>query len=694
MERHDQDEFSVPANFFPINLVEYLMVRPVKNPLSPEITLSINLLLDTIMTELQLDPSNSKSSHRNVTTFKTNRLSRWASPITWRMRKDGWCQYNISMLHERLNSSGLCFASEFERPLPYSSHPAIRVTQVLNSGAITEPSKDDGVCTHYRCAQTILKPEEYATKHVDSCSGCVDMVADRNEVHDILLKQGTFPLVLVIDEDDEEINLHPYDDSVSYVAISHVWSDGLGNLSRNALPKCQMLRLSRYVRGLEGEDTKGILLFWLDTLCVPPDPIEQNEQILNAQEMAIALMRKTYEDARAVLVLDSWLLTHPIANIQPTEVLMRIVSSNWNTRLWTLQEGALARKLLFQFGDVAFDSELGIEDMLHERSTVPTATLHTTIVQCFEDIRALVWNDMSRPNLVALMHALKIRSTSVASDEALCLAALMKVDLAQVIKAPEEQRMRTFWSLVKEAPQWIIFYTGVKLQDPGYRWAPRSFLRPQSRLQDIRTNLPLRSQANILGQVTRDGLRVSFAGLDLHIHHVGPIQGAVFFCNDAGQYFEGTIPQEQNAEKIAGMFHHDHARFFTQMEGTSYLVMDVEGFLKANRACWRCIRGRPAVVLHVVLQHEAALSMSHCSGLLAAPSDRRSQDGSINIHGICRINISRLGTADECIKYISGLLNIPTNDFQPVSGGFQRSNGTIFPIADSIFSSSPSWCVD
>jgi len=73
-------------------------------------------------------------------------------------------------------------------------------------------------------------------------------------------------------------------------------------------------------------------------------------------------MRRTYESARKVLVLDSELEVASI-DTSPEELLMRISCCGWMRRLWTLQEGALAKELFFQFkeraamiGDLAAES--------------------------------------------------------------------------------------------------------------------------------------------------------------------------------------------------------------------------------------------------------------------------------------------------------------------------------------------------
>ncbi|KAF8539878.1 hypothetical protein BDD12DRAFT_70155 [Trichophaea hybrida] len=96
-------------------------------------------------------------------------------------------------------------------------------------------------------------------------------------------------------------------------------TSGLGNVQRSALPHCQMLHPSNLKRNLPGK-APNIHLFWIDAICCPPDSAGKNE----AQELAIGKMRETYENAREVLVLDSWLQSQNIENLADTEILTRI----------------------------------------------------------------------------------------------------------------------------------------------------------------------------------------------------------------------------------------------------------------------------------------------------------------------------------------------------------------------------------
>lgn len=260
---------------------------------------------------------------------------------------------------------------------------------------------------------------------------------------------------------------------MSYVAISHVWSDGIGNLQRNALPRCQLLRLSNLVRSLQG-DYSNIVLFWVDTICVPPDAAGLDE----AQQLALSLMRRTYEDATTVLVLDSWLLSNTCTDKAHVETLLRIFSSTWNTRLWTYQEGALAKAIHFQFSDAAYDLDHGVEEFEASTELITDFTMARPLRERHHDIRGFRKLDIGiHDKLHAVAAALHDRTTSVASDEALCLAVLLNLDVSEIARTEPELRMQKFWRMLPTIPESIVFSSSPTLDVDGLRWAPRTFLR-------------------------------------------------------------------------------------------------------------------------------------------------------------------------------------------------------------------------
>lgn len=82
----------------------------------------------------------------------------------------------------------------------------------------------------------------------------------------------------------------------------------------------------------------------MDTLCVPATDGP-------SKVLAIAWIEKVYKKAMAVLVLDRDLTS--MKDLSDIERAVRIAASPWWTRLWTVQEGAFAKELYFQFQDRA-----------------------------------------------------------------------------------------------------------------------------------------------------------------------------------------------------------------------------------------------------------------------------------------------------------------------------------------------------
>lgn len=120
-----------------------------------------------------------------------------------------------------------------------------------------------------------------------------------------------------------------HDGSVPSVALSHVWSDGLGNVTSNQLPACRLPFLQRMLwqcnypmhlypgnpmqEGLkgyigyvqrEGKHRSFVALwhalipaFWIDTFGIPRDGV-------SSKRSAIRMMSRIYSEAEKALVLD------------------------------------------------------------------------------------------------------------------------------------------------------------------------------------------------------------------------------------------------------------------------------------------------------------------------------------------------------------------------------------------------------
>jgi hypothetical protein len=72
--------------------------------------------------------------------------------------------------------------------------------------------------------------------------------------------------------------------------------------------------------------------------------------------------------------------------------------------------------------------------------------------------------------------ALCSRTTSWLSDEAVCLAIILGMDVGKVQEAQGQNRMKTLASMWQEAPSELAFRGLKRMQGDGFGWMPQSFL--------------------------------------------------------------------------------------------------------------------------------------------------------------------------------------------------------------------------
>ncbi|KIV83932.1 hypothetical protein PV11_05914 [Exophiala sideris] len=283
----------------------------------------------------------------------------------------GWCQGEVTTELRRFNMTYLLYLSMIDRHGLDQDHSTCEANR--------------------RCRANQVDFARYRTKHVPTCSGknCIFMGPPMQEVGRVLC-EGDIPLITL------EKSTQPYTIKVSrafkdnksadnYVAISHVWSEGLGNPYENTLPLCQLERLQSLVNSVYSSSDQNNMPFWIDTISVPLVP--------EMKAFAIASMDRVYAGARGVLVLENS-LQRSRADASDIELLVRIGHSVWRTRLWTYQEGRLAQELWIQFQDRA----------VNMRSLFQTQERYLKAVEILN--QESIDNTVSHPNLVQLARAL------------------------------------------------------------------------------------------------------------------------------------------------------------------------------------------------------------------------------------------------------------------------------------------------
>ena len=357
-----------------------------------------------------------------------------------------------------------------------------------------------------------------------------------------IVESGGIPLISIWNA-----NLEPYDNDprivryepgrMKYVALSHVWADGLGNPDRNAIHRCQILflavALTRF--GVSGtrdpnspyywKEGDGRLYFWLDTICVPLGP-------LSVRQAAIRSISRVFSEAEATLVLSHDLRRTKSPNTA-LETVTRILVSNWTRRLWTYSEAMLSKSLAFKFGgewqwlsralsdleeQEAQDPRLrflgatkglrgavktpwtfanNLSDFVDQENRKLLPTQASAIV-CLEKIRSFA-NEQSRTSLrsseyhksglafLTAVSGLPWKSTSHEFDEFICLAQLCGFDLKPFfdVRGKFNEGMKLLLGFQHTFPRDFAFLRKQHMPEEGWRWAPKSFLGQCVHQRDI-----------------------------------------------------------------------------------------------------------------------------------------------------------------------------------------------------------------
>lgn len=351
-------------------------------------------------------------------------------------------------------------------------------------------------CSQERCVGNNVDEDDYQVRHVTDDCKCEFVKPSFNRVTE-MLKDGKVPVVDIValleGTSDAVLCIDPENpaDNPGYLTISHVWADGLGSNTEAGLPLCQCQRIASLVEILNSDlpvrqtdrldskseerwkNRKPIKGVWMDSLCVPHDP--------HTRKIAIGLMAKTYKLASATIVLDSglvggdlWFMGRPA-----DEMRFRIVTSNWMSRLWTLQEGRFSQDLYFQFrtfngltpgeSQPTGDRLVSYMDLMHQlyKATAVSITF-------FREL-SLLYGEWDL-EIDGLERILRYRQTSRASDEAVVLASITGVDMQHFLSLPIDQRIPNFWLHIKHFLSTTLIGMFPRLDQPGFRWAPRTLM--------------------------------------------------------------------------------------------------------------------------------------------------------------------------------------------------------------------------
>lgn len=418
------------------------------------------------------------------------------------MVASGWCPNHVQMCRQVFGPSALIFSSTMSRPIRR-----------------THSNCSDLQCVAYNV------DDRSVTKHSSPECFCHFAGGPEDDLRQ-LIARGAIPLVRIdwAHRTELMVTIVPFDEEMTFVAVSHVWSHGLANASTNTLPSCQLDRICTYVTRLEGSPS----YVWIDTLCVPRQPFA-------LRRIAIQNIRRVYELASSVLVLDEELAACRLRHLSLEAKLMMINLSGWMRRLWTLHEHLRARILHFQFADgTCSDQELleqYTKDVATQRAQqIPyhNAVASRAIALLF-NASALKTETNGLIKMTRMWYLLRWRHLSWAEDETILMANMLGVppkDVNALLKMPKNQRMQRFLHLFVEFPAELVFLQVPKIKAKGQGWAPASWLHCMEHLSEQST---VKADYGSMSLRTQDGLLVRCSWLELQTN-----DAAVFDCGREG----------------------------------------------------------------------------------------------------------------------------------------------------------------
>ena len=408
--------------------------------------------------------------------------------------RGGWCPNDLFRLSKMVSTNALAYAATMPRSEDVSHEK----------------------CQVEHCAANDIDEFNYRTKHVgSSCSCC--FIGSKGRDAALILESGGIPLIVLDSWASDQsltssLEVVRHEHGQSYTAISHVWSDGLGNVEGNRLPVCQITRLQGLLQQIQRLKAIQLddrpypkVLFWMDTLCIPLEA--------EHRKLAIRRMAETYEKATQVLIIDSELRRATFNDRPHFESFARIAASGWMRRIWTLQEGVLASRLFVEFADgiadvtaavYNFNDETNSCDM--ELNMVPVEFM--SVIGLLQGIRRARSEDVCQC-FINTWNSMKIRRTSKVGDEIICFASLLGLDVKEILSTDDrEQRMRICISLMSCVPLGLLYTFGPKLGIDGYRWAPCSLFQ-EERIDPTSDQIQRDEKGLIL---TKPGLMLSHLG--------------------------------------------------------------------------------------------------------------------------------------------------------------------------------------
>ncbi|KAF9422636.1 hypothetical protein BGZ76_003761 [Entomortierella beljakovae] len=334
---------------------------------------------------------------------------------------------------------------------------------------------------HPECSVTCMKAEIKESKSPGHLIGKCNK--DKCQIYKFKPIEKT-DLVL-FDTKNLELVVFNAETSPLYVAVSHVWFQGIFGQSSRECGSCSLEFLRAACCKI------GIRYAWIDALCMPSKE--------NLRPIAVKQLRKIYLNAAATLVFDVGIIS---TNAQTVlDLSLVILMSDWSSRVWTLQEGVLALKILFCIrNDVLALPQVDFPSSLQDtQSMVPSNVLR---------LYGLEEHGIKLP-LEHILDYAAGRQTSWSQDYMYGLSALLPSQIHK--RLPSQELMAIEVAKMYKTIDLGILQTSLeRCQTSGYRWMPLSAKlmcrRFDTGISGIITTVGLWSPVTALIRATSDAM--------------------------------------------------------------------------------------------------------------------------------------------------------------------------------------------
>ena len=641
--------------------------------------------------------------YRRMLDTETPIALKWGTSLSWlivpSMNNAGWCPSTVT----RIMKDAFCLSA-----LYYFSHlPSPNVN-------VSHAACNDDICMAWK-----IDSSNYNAAHSEKDCVCPELNVPGGSMEQIL-RQDQLPLIEISSHQkppSSSAMVRIDDGNTGFVAISHVWADGLGNKTSNSLPTCSLQEISRLVNQLPRSTPQNENVpFWIDTLCVPLEPTD-------LKQLALSRMRDPYSRAEHVLILDNYLRSVRAEDCDILELFARLSCCNWVRRLWTLQEGRLAKRAWFQFKDKAIEIKASYWEGIRTQS--PKGSDHRRMLI---DI-AVPWSATegmvpkkeklaatgSELDLVSYLRTmLWSRTVSVAADEALCLFCLADLEMEKILSVPASpiSRMTMFWNQMQTVPSGFFFSKAhPKLDVPGLRWAPSSFMGVLPR--NHWAGSP-KAEQSLTGIPTARGLVANFSGFIFDAVRQDLHDDAYFFFQSTGNWFNAYIREpwhqisafngQTGSEQIAiilmealpdspaNRLEHDASKEIRWAE----LSFAILGVLTQDESSMKCVKVLRHATIHLM---EPIEQLINDAALKCVSHDLSREDDSLDLNErAIRTTKSCFekdsAVADACRKWVVGTSYATAEDrFAARMVEIADSSKYYAGIAEAL-TEEQRWCID